>query len=185
MTFCGAVLCGGASRRLGRDKAQVELDGRPMAARVASALHEAGADGVVAVGGDRAAIAAMGLEVVDDDQPGAGPLGATITALRRWPGQTVAVLACDLLRPSSSAVCSLVRALSQAEEGTIGAVPVVGGRAQWTHMVWRSEALRGLSDAWDGGVRSLHEAAARLALIEVLSLDPDALSDVDEPEDLP
>ena len=39
--WSGAVLTGGKSRRMGRDKALVEVDGEPMALRVAHALVEA------------------------------------------------------------------------------------------------------------------------------------------------
>ena len=51
----GAVLCGGASRRMGTDKAFVEVGGQPMAERVAAALEEAGCAPVVFVGGERRA----------------------------------------------------------------------------------------------------------------------------------
>ena len=65
-SFDGVVLCGGESRRMGQDKAVLEIAGRAMALRVADALHAAGASVVVALGGDRARLEALGLVVVDD-----------------------------------------------------------------------------------------------------------------------
>ena len=50
--FAGVVLTGGASRRMGRDKALLPVDGVPMAVRVATAMIAAGAHPVVALGGD-------------------------------------------------------------------------------------------------------------------------------------
>jgi molybdopterin-guanine dinucleotide biosynthesis protein A len=71
----GAVLCGGASRRMGRDKALLPLDGLPLAVRVAQALGEAGAAEVVAVGGDRDGLASWDLPAVPDRWPGEGRAG--------------------------------------------------------------------------------------------------------------
>ena len=53
IAFAGAVLTGGRSSRMGRDKATLPVDGVPMAARVADALRRAGAEPVLAVGGDQ------------------------------------------------------------------------------------------------------------------------------------
>jgi molybdopterin-guanine dinucleotide biosynthesis protein A len=67
---------------MGRDKAFVVVDGEPMVVRVARALRGAGADEVVAVGGDEARLSALGLAHLPDDHPGEGPLGGVLTALR-------------------------------------------------------------------------------------------------------
>lgn len=77
----GAVLAGGASRRMGTDKALVPVDGEPMVARVVAALGAAGAKTVVLVGASREVADAVGLATVPDDDPGSGPLGGLSTAL--------------------------------------------------------------------------------------------------------
>src|SRR5690606_32897540 len=60
----GAVLTGGASRRMGTDKALLEVDGRPLARRLAEVLAAAGCDPVWCQGGDEPALRALGLDVV-------------------------------------------------------------------------------------------------------------------------
>ena len=83
--FDGAVLCGGASRRMGRDKATLVLDGRPLAVRVADELAAAGALRVEAVGGDAEALVRAGLVHRPDRWPGEGPLGGIVTSLEAQP----------------------------------------------------------------------------------------------------
>ena len=86
----GVILAGGESRRMGSDKALVEVGGRPMAGWVADAM--AGFDRVVMVGRRRGA---AGLEAIPDLQPGpAGPLNGLQTALAVF-GQPVVAVAVD------------------------------------------------------------------------------------------
>ena len=44
MTVTGAIFCGGKSSRMGRDKASLELSGRPMVQWAAAAMSAAGLD---------------------------------------------------------------------------------------------------------------------------------------------
>src|SRR6266446_3922753 len=77
--FAGYVLAGGGSTRFGRDKALVEVDGKPMLARMIELLRGAAKEGkVVAV---RGKYEAFGVEIIEDRWPGEGPLGGIITAL--------------------------------------------------------------------------------------------------------
>ena len=58
----GVVLCGGASTRMGADKALLGPVGAPLVGRVVAALRDAGADDVLLVGGDGDALrAALGV----------------------------------------------------------------------------------------------------------------------------
>lgn len=183
--FAGAVLCGGASRRMGRDKALLEVDGRPLALRVADALRRAGAVAVTAVGGDLPALAALGLPAVADLSPGEGPLTGILTALDAAGDQPVVfVAACDLVAPDAAAVSATVAALV-ADPGSDVALPVVGGRRQWMHAAWRPRAGAPLAAAFAAGERAVHAAVAAgsLRVLEV-TVAPGAVADADTPDDL-
>jgi molybdopterin-guanine dinucleotide biosynthesis protein A/rhodanese-related sulfurtransferase len=182
-TVDGVVLCGGASRRMGRDKSLLVVDGQAMARRVADALTAAGAGRVVAQGGDEAQLRALGMEVIPDDEVGAGPLPATIQALRASPAEVVLVVGCDLVAPSASALRTTVDALLAAPDALV-ALPIVAGHRQWVHAAWRPQAADPLAAARAAGATSLRAAAAALPAVEVSGLDPRALVDADAPADL-
>lgn len=169
---------------MGRDKAMIELDGKPLAARVRDALRAAGADPVVALGGDAPALQALGFTVARDDEPGAGPLAAIIGALRRADEAVVLVVSCDLVAPDAVAMATVVDALEQSTDADV-AVPLVEGRHQWAHAAWATSALGHLEAVLASGERSLRGAVAGLQVVEVTGLDAGALRDADRPEDLP
>jgi molybdenum cofactor guanylyltransferase len=181
--FAGAVLCGGASRRMGRDKALLCVDGRALALRVADALGAAGADPVPAVGGDLDALAALGLAGVPDQEPGAGPLTGILTALAQELAPVTFVAACDLVAPSPEAVTATVAALGAAEDEV--AVPLVDGRRQWMHAAWRAGAAAPLAAAFAAGERAVHAAVAAAGLrVADVALPAEAVADADTPADL-
>ena len=68
---------------MGRDKALVEVDGTPWSLAPIEALQGSGAEPVVLVGGDAAALGRFGVEVVADRWPQEGPLAGMATALDR------------------------------------------------------------------------------------------------------
>lgn len=185
--FTGAVLAGGASRRMGRDKALVEVGGRPLAAIAACALADAGAEGpILGIGGDGAALARLGLVAVVDDHPGEGPLGGVLTALDRAPHEVVVVLACDVPATDAGAVRRVVAALVAAPAADV-AVPELGGeggRRQPMHAAWRRCALPAVRRAFDQGERTVHRVLDHLAVATVAGIPDLAMADVDTPDDL-
>lgn len=93
-----AILVGGGSRRMGRDKALIEWDGRRAVDLVADLARQAGAEMVITAGGD------YGLPFVLDRVSGSGPVGGLRAALSVLAGRGAAralVLAVDAptLRP--------------------------------------------------------------------------------------
>jgi molybdopterin-guanine dinucleotide biosynthesis protein A len=76
----GAVLAGGFSRRLGQDKAALELEGQPLALRVAAALAPV-VSACWLVTNQPLAHLRFGLPLVTDLIPYQGPAGGILTAL--------------------------------------------------------------------------------------------------------
>jgi molybdopterin-guanine dinucleotide biosynthesis protein A len=89
MDLLGAVLAGGHSRRMGKDKAAVEVSGVSFLDRVAASLAEA-TDHVVVLGVER-----EGYENWPDQFPGSGPLAGVATALTRMEEARALVVAVD------------------------------------------------------------------------------------------
>ena len=90
----GFILAGGASSRMGRDKARLELGGETFTARVARALGAV--CGHVSVVGARPAGAEAGLPVVPDIFARRGALGGLHAALAAGRAPWAAVVSCDL-----------------------------------------------------------------------------------------
>jgi len=152
--FVGAVLCGGASRRMGRDKALVDLHGEPLVLVGVRALRGAGAGRVAAVGGDEPALKALGLEVIADEHPGEGPLGGLITALRWAPVDPVVVLSCDLVALGPEEVGAVLDGLA-AEAGADVAAPLRGGQPQFLTAAYRRRSLGPLEERFRTGERAV------------------------------
>jgi molybdopterin-guanine dinucleotide biosynthesis protein A len=172
---------------MGTDKALLEVDGVPMAKRVADALLEGGCDDVVCIGGDRAALKGLGLRATADDHPGEGPLGGLLTALENadsYHEHYIVVSACDHPWLTGDAVADLITGVMVGGElaqagGTEGERPPLFFAAK-VH-----PTLGVVRDLFASGERSLRWFGARLRVMYVNTIPPEVLRDVDSPEDLP
>jgi molybdopterin-guanine dinucleotide biosynthesis protein A len=185
MSVAGAVLTGGASRRMGRDKATLPVDGIAMARRVADALIAGGCATVLAVGGDTDGLARLGLEAIPDGWPGEGPVGGIVTALAATDAPTV-VAACDLPWLDAATVGALVAAFVDAgadpEGAQADAFVAVTDRIEPLCALWQPAALPPLRAAFAAGERAVHRALGGLRVVTV-RVDPAALRNVNTPED--
>lgn len=95
MTISGAILAGGKSSRMGRDKAVLEIGGKRLLDRLVEGLGQIFPE-VMIVADTQVPSAEVGVPVVRDLIPEKGALGgiytATATATRPW----VFVIACDM-----------------------------------------------------------------------------------------
>ena len=119
LRLAGAVLTGGASTRMGSDKALVRVDGVPMAGRVADVLRAVGCVPVAFVGGDADSLTLLGGTFVADSTPGQGPAGGVVAALRALAGDADAVViaACDLAYITPAQLVPLIDVLHRDGDG--------------------------------------------------------------------
>jgi molybdopterin-guanine dinucleotide biosynthesis protein A len=180
IAFAGAVLTGGRSSRMGRDKATLPVDGVPMAARVADALRRAGAEPVLVVGGDQAALEALGLTWVADRHPGEGPLGGILSAFAAARDRDlVVVLATDLPELDASVVRSIVTGLGGHDVAVAG-----GEQAEPLCGVWRVVTCEPvLTSAFEQGERAVRRAMVPLDRV-VVPIPAQHLRNVNHPDDL-
>jgi molybdopterin-guanine dinucleotide biosynthesis protein A len=178
----GVVLAGGLGRRLGGDKAIVELEGRPLVHYPIEALHEVCDEVAVVAKRDTLlpALAGAASLWVEPDEP-RHPLAGVAHALRLAGGRAVLVVAVDL--PLIDA--DTLRRLASADLGddAVAAVPRVHGRLQPLCAFYAPGALAaGLAD-FDPSARAT-EVVEALGIRVVEPADPTAFFNVNRPEDL-
>ncbi|HKW31601.1 MAG TPA: molybdenum cofactor guanylyltransferase [Candidatus Acidoferrum sp.] len=164
----GYVLVGGASSRFGRDKAFVELGGRPMYARMVALLAEAGVYKTHLVG-DPNKYGNLGVTYIPDLWPGEGPLGGIATALsyNESIDETAynLVVSCDMPFLTSDWIAHL---LDRARNG--GAQVTLARSAYGLEplcSVWHTDIAFEVEKLFRGGVRKVTEALKSFTL-EVL-----------------
>jgi molybdenum cofactor guanylyltransferase len=104
----GVILVGGKSRRMGRDKAFLQIAGKPFFERVLGVFTES-FDRLVLVGDRAERFARFGLPVLPDIYPGSA-LGGLYTGLRHAETEYIFVSSCDLPFPNRDILfflCSL------------------------------------------------------------------------------
>jgi molybdopterin-guanine dinucleotide biosynthesis protein A len=152
----GFVLAGGASSRMGRDKALLELDGCPLLVRAARLLESVVA--TVTIVGPPERLAGLGFPVVADDWPGAGPLGGIATALRVSACGWNLIVACDLPYLTTGWLEYLVR---RAQASAADAVLPEGSRgAEPLCAVYHQRCRPVIAAALAGGVRKVTDGLA-------------------------
>lgn len=94
-TRTGVVLCGGQSRRMGRDKAMIEVGGRTLLESAVAALDAICGEVLLAPGG-ASRYASLGRREVLDAAAGAGPLAGLVAALEATRTEWLIALGCDM-----------------------------------------------------------------------------------------
>lgn len=123
MNLGAVILAGGGSRRMGRDKAWLEIGGRSLILRAVSMVRELGLAEIFISGRAGVDYSALGCPVLRDRVPGSGPLGGIEAALEVVQAPLLLVLAVDLPNMTTA---FLGRLAGQCDPLT-GVVPQLAG----------------------------------------------------------
>src|SRR5947207_8162877 len=94
--FSAIILAGGESRRMGQDKAWLELDRQPLIARALFTVRDSGIEEIFISGRAENEYSGLGCPVLLDRRSGCGPLSGIERALEAATAPRVLVLAVDL-----------------------------------------------------------------------------------------
>jgi len=131
-----ALLAGGKSVRMGRDKCLLELDGAPLWRRQYELLRAVSTE-VMIVAPARPAWCPENVRWIADEVIGCGPLGGLSAALSAAAHSRVVALAVDLPQMSEA----YLRRLLTLSLDTCGAVPLVDGLFQPLSAVYPKSAV--------------------------------------------
>ncbi len=91
----GWIIAGGASSRMGQDKASLEIGGRKLIHIAARALSNI-CDGRVSIAGSTREFAPALSAFPDAEVPGHGPLAGISTSLSNGSSEWIAIISCDM-----------------------------------------------------------------------------------------
>lgn len=172
MVIHGFVLAGGASKRMGQDKANLLVGGKAMGTRVAEVLKAGGCESVTIVGKGEV-LKGLGFPVLLESRPEHHPLFGVAAAMRAAQGPYILIAPCDLVNLDPETVRQLLA------KGT----PCVASGGARIHPL-----LAVLPVSWSDKARTLAEtgapAAALVASLERIAVTPSALFDANRPSDL-
>jgi|SRR5579884_2601530 len=178
MRTAGFVLVGGASTRMGRDKAFLRAADGLLLESIARKVKEAA--GSVCVVGARQRYSEFKLRSIDDLRPGLGPLAGVEAALVSSDAEWNLIVACDMPGVEASWLAQLLdEAQRRAAVCLISQDP--DGRLHPLCGVWRREALPHVQRALDEKRLRVLELIRELGAETVKSSRP--LANVNTPED--
>ncbi len=126
MNISAVILAGGASSRMGRDKAWLEIGGQPLITRALCTVRDSGVTEIFISGRAGADYSALRCPVLLDRVPGSGPLAGIERALDATQASLLLVLAVDL--PSMTA--AFLRKLAARCDRFTGVIPKLRGQLE-------------------------------------------------------
>ncbi len=187
MNLGAVILAGGASRRMGQDKAWLLFDGQPLLVRALATVREAGIEEILISGRAGTDYSALGCPVLFDHENGCGPIAGLQRALEEAQAPQVLVLAVDLPRMTPV----FLRRLAARCDALTGVLPRLKGKLEPLAAIYprrcrylaRDCLLKAHLAARDFAEACLREKA--VSLFDVADADAACFENWNTPADVP
>jgi molybdopterin-guanine dinucleotide biosynthesis protein A len=166
LELSGIVLAGGQSRRMGRNKALLELDGQPLIARVLGRLALLCNELIVSANTVEL-YADLPARVVPDLVPGRGALGGIHAGLTAASNERAVVVACDM--PLLN--LRFLRYMAVVSPGYDVVVPRVGGFYEPLHAVYSARCVEPIAQLIAQGPRRVVDLYRQVRIRELTEAD--------------
>jgi molybdopterin-guanine dinucleotide biosynthesis protein A len=178
-----AILVGGLSKRLGRDKVLLEFDGQPLIHRSVTLLSSL-FENVLVIGHHRPEFDDLGIRVIEDIVPEKGALGGLYTAVENSTTSAVFVMAADMPFVTRPVIDKVLQLLGQADavipRGPRGFEPLCA--------LYSKSCATPMKDAIEGGTFKIMAALEGLNIvtpeITVANGEQDPFANINYPEDV-
>ena len=179
-SHAGFVLAGGASSRMGKDKASLPFHGRTLVEHIADAVAEAA--GSVTLVGAPERYESLRLPRIPDTRPGCGPLAGIHAALTASQSDWNLIVACDMPGIRGALLQTLLSAAEVSDGDCL--IPVgPSGRLEPLCAAYHLRCLDAIGAALDRGVRKVTEGLASVQIREWPIAESSWFSNVNTPEE--
>ena len=186
MELSAVILAGGESKRMGRDKALIELEGQTLLALAVEKVRRLGVAEIFISGRPDRDYSAVAYPVLFDLAPGFGPLGGIERALHECRSPLLLVLAVDLPHMTTE----FLRKLMARCDPLTGVVPELEGRLEPLAATYPKRCYQFANDfvarsrpvVCQFAEACLRERAVRK--FEITPADADCLSNWNSPADI-
>ena len=145
---------------MGRDKALLELGGEALIVRTARLVESAGDR--CSVVGDSVRLEGLELDIIEDEFPGAGPLGGIATALGASGAEWNLIVACDLPYLTREWLEFLIGRAVRSDADAV--LPMNERGAEPLCAVYHKRAEAAIRAALDRGVRKVTDGLAEVRI---------------------
>ena len=147
------ILAGGASERMGRDKAMLDIDGRPLIQHLFEQLRPH-FEQVLISANDPSEYAFLGVDIVPDQIPGKGPLMGILSALEASRHDINFIVACDM----PDLYVPLLHTMMRAANNHDAVVPRTHLAVEPLFAIYHKRTAPMIRKAMDAGHYSVREA---------------------------
>ncbi len=173
LEITGILMVGGESRRMGKNKAFLEIDGRPLIERSLEVLSGACRE-VLISSREVNAYTGYGFKVVPDIIKGKGPLGGLYSVMQQASYDYLFLVACDMPLLNEKAINFFYRKV----ENNIAVVPDVLGKWHPLHAFYNKMLLSLIQDRIYEDKLSLIDLV-KVCKARIVGLTEEAMSDRD------